>query len=175
MDLVLSPFPTLLIPALPFCLTTPSLDIISSAALRSNSLSPNLEITKYYYTPHITKLLKDLEEVKTLGYAAVEEWTKGQEVEGKRKMSDTERWEQWEAAGGLRSVRGDGPHFPGRYEPPLELGSALGTTSASKQPDKMRPADHTPDVHGMSLISLMFCRVCRMQYHTNIIGAFSLL
>lgn len=162
--MVLSPFPALLIPALPFCLATPSLDIISSVALRSNPLSSDLEITKYYYTPHITKLLRDLEEVKTLGYAAVEEWIKGQEVEGKRKMSDTERWEQWEAGGGLLAVRREGPHFPDRYEPPLNLGSALGTTSAGRQADKKSPGDRTSDVHGMSLIFLM---AVEMQCHTK--------
>lgn len=44
------------------------------------------------------------EEVKSLGPAAAEEWVKGLEGNGKEKISDAARWEQWEFAGGLRSL-----------------------------------------------------------------------
>lgn len=59
---------------------------------------------KYFYIPHIERLLKDFDEVKTMGSAAAEEWVKGLDQEGKDKMSDAARWEQWEAKGGLRRV-----------------------------------------------------------------------
>lgn len=45
-----------------------------------------------------------LEEVKELGPATAEEWIKGLDREGKDRLNDSARWEQWEAKGGLKKV-----------------------------------------------------------------------
>ncbi|KAL1965319.1 hypothetical protein VTN77DRAFT_5921 [Rasamsonia byssochlamydoides] len=106
-DLVLSSFPTFLVPALPFLLITPSMHIIPSVILRSNQPPSGLVVTKYYYTPHIEDLKRKFEEVEALGPAALEEWIKGLESEGRGKITDAARWEQWEASGGLQTLKLD--------------------------------------------------------------------
>jgi hypothetical protein len=104
---VLSSFPTFLVPALPFMLITPSMHIIPSVVLRSNQPPSGLVMTKYYYTPHIVDLKRKFEEVEALGPAALEEWIKGLESEGREKIADAARWEQWEASGGLQTLKLD--------------------------------------------------------------------
>jgi hypothetical protein len=64
-------------------------------------------MTKYYYKPHIDELMRKFEEVKLLGSAALEEWIKGLEGEGRRKIADAARWEHWEVRGGLQAIRAE--------------------------------------------------------------------
>lgn len=45
-----------------------------------------------------------LEEVRVLGTATAEEWIKGLDLEGKDRLNDSARWEQWDAKGGLKKV-----------------------------------------------------------------------
>lgn len=45
-----------------------------------------------------------LDEVRELGAATAEEWSKGLEADGREKAADSARWEQWELAGGFRTV-----------------------------------------------------------------------
>lgn len=100
-----STLPSILLPALPFALFTSSMHFISSIALRGSQSSSNLNLTKYYYKPHIQAMKREFDEVKALGSATAEEWVKGLEANGKEKLADAARWEQWEMSGGLRMLR----------------------------------------------------------------------
>lgn len=59
---------------------------------------------KHYYKSQIELLKQRFEKVKAMGPATAEEWVKGLEQEGKDRMCDAARWEQWESKGGLRKV-----------------------------------------------------------------------
>lgn len=48
---------------------------------------------------------REFDEVKALGSATAEEWVKGLEANGKEKLADAARWEQWEMSGGLKPLR----------------------------------------------------------------------
>ena len=63
-----------------------------------------LQLTKHYYKPHIEEIKHRLKAAKDLGNASADEWIKGLEAEGKDRLSEVIRWEQWEAKGGLRKV-----------------------------------------------------------------------
>ena len=63
-----------------------------------------MQLTKYYYKPHVEQLKRQLDDVKDLGPASAEEWIKGLDGEGKERINDAMRWEQWEAKGGLKKV-----------------------------------------------------------------------
>ncbi|EER42391.1 conserved hypothetical protein [Histoplasma capsulatum H143] len=54
---------------------------------------------------HVDDMRRKFEDVKLLGPAATEEWIKGLECNGKDKLADAARWEQWEASGGIQSIR----------------------------------------------------------------------
>ena len=97
-------FPSFLLPALPFALISPSNHFIANSVLRSTAHPPALQLTKHYYKPHIEELQRQLGEVKELGPASAEEWIKGLDGEGKERINDAIRWEQWEAKGGLKKV-----------------------------------------------------------------------
>ncbi|OCL11927.1 hypothetical protein AOQ84DRAFT_335103 [Glonium stellatum] len=88
---------SVLLPALPFAFVTSDLNLIPAAAfLESISLPPNLKMAKYYYKPHVQEMQRELEEAKSRGFAAADEWSKGLESRGKERMSNSERWERWE-------------------------------------------------------------------------------
>ncbi|QVM06328.1 hypothetical protein D8B26_001040 [Coccidioides posadasii str. Silveira] len=105
MDLLFSStVPTLLIPAIPFAFFTQSMHFVSSVVLRSNQPPSGLNLTKFYLKSHIEAMRSKFEEVKALGAATAEEWVKGLEGNGKEKIADSARWEQWELTGGFRSL-----------------------------------------------------------------------
>ncbi|OJD19774.1 hypothetical protein AJ78_00273 [Emergomyces pasteurianus Ep9510] len=106
MDLLFSSsLPSMLIPSLPFAFFTPSMHFASSITLRNNQPPGDMTLTKHFYKAHVDDMRRKFEEVKSLGPAATEEWIKGLEGNGKEKLADASRWEQWEASGGLRSIR----------------------------------------------------------------------
>lgn len=105
MDLLFSStIPSFLLTGLSFIFLTPSLHVVSSIALRNSSIPPGVEMKKHYYKSQIELLMQRFEKVKLMGPATAEEWVKGLEQEGKDRMSDAARWEQWESKGGLRKV-----------------------------------------------------------------------
>ncbi len=67
-------------------------------------------MTKHYYKPHIREIMRQFDDVKDLGPASAEEWIKGLDGEGKERLNDAIRWEQWEARGGLKKVN-QRPHL----------------------------------------------------------------
>lgn len=63
-----------------------------------------MQLAKYYYKPHIEEIKQRLNDARELGNASAEEWIKGLDGEGKERLQEAARWEQWEARGGLRKV-----------------------------------------------------------------------
>lgn len=105
MDLLFSSTtPSFLLPALSFIFLTPSLHVVSSIALRNSAIPSGVEMKKHYYKLQIELLKQQFEDVKAMGPATAEEWVKGLEQDGKERMNEAARWEQWEAKGGLRKV-----------------------------------------------------------------------
>lgn len=93
-----------LLPALPFAFISISNHYITSSALRNSTPPPTLQLKKYFYKPHIEEIRQRLDHAKGLGSASAEEWVKGLDSEGKERLNEVTRWEQWEAKGGLRKV-----------------------------------------------------------------------
>lgn len=116
-----------LLPALPFAFISISNHYIASTAIRSSTPPPTLKLTKYYYKPHIEEIRQRLDHARGLGNASAEEWVKGLDSEGKERLNEVTRWEQWEAKGGLRKVNLR-PH-PKAIVPP---GSAVVRLKANK-------------------------------------------
>lgn len=106
MDLLFSStVPSMLLPALSFAFFTQSMHLVLSTTLRTSSPPPGVQLTKYFSQKHLQGLKRKFDEVKLLGSATAEEWFKGLESNGKDKLVDAARWEQWEAAGGFLSLK----------------------------------------------------------------------
>jgi hypothetical protein len=164
MDLLFSStLPSILLPALPFALFTPSMQFISSIALRGSQSSSSLNLTKYYFKPHIQAMKREFDEVKALGSATAEEWVKGLETNGKEKLADAARWEQWEMSGGLKILRtaqhqeteGSFPHTSAMNQE--VKGSSLDTDSeGSAHMNHGRAESNDNGLNGSSLSSKLF-------------------
>lgn len=72
--------------------------------LRNATTPPTLQLAKHYYKPHLKEIRQRLADAKELGKPSAEEWFKGLEFEGKDRLNEVIRWEQWEARGGLKKV-----------------------------------------------------------------------
>lgn len=97
--------PTILLPALPFAFISPSNNYIPSTLIRSTAtLPPLLQMAKYYYKPHIEEIKQRLHGARELGNASAEEWIKGLDDEGRERLNEAARWEQWFAKGNLKRV-----------------------------------------------------------------------
>lgn len=97
--------PSFLLPALPFAFISSSNNYITNTVLRTTAPPPpQLQLTKHYYKPHIQEIKQRLEGARELGSASADEWIKGLDGEGKDRLSEAVRWEQWEAKGGLKKV-----------------------------------------------------------------------
>ena len=79
-------------------------DYVTSTALRNITPSSDIQLTRHYYKKHIEDIKNQLDRVKELGPASLEEWTKGLNTMGKEMLNDSARWEQWEEKGGLKKV-----------------------------------------------------------------------
>ncbi|KAL8730608.1 MAG: hypothetical protein Q9166_003921 [cf. Caloplaca sp. 2 TL-2023] len=64
----------------------------------------SMEMVKRYYKLHVQRIRQELDDVRELGSASADEWSKGLAEEGKQRINDAIRWEQWEAKGGLKRV-----------------------------------------------------------------------
>ncbi|KAF2146521.1 uncharacterized protein K452DRAFT_241344 [Aplosporella prunicola CBS 121167] len=93
-----------LIPALPYVFVTQHLDVVHSSSLGSSQIPPNVTISKWYYREQVQDIQRELEEVRSLGPAAAEEWFKGLAGQGKGRLQDAERWERWERKGGYQDL-----------------------------------------------------------------------
>ncbi|OTB01500.1 hypothetical protein M426DRAFT_14385 [Hypoxylon sp. CI-4A] len=105
-DLILSSsVPSILMPALPFVLTTKEMNVISPHFLQNGLLEPPPQVTKRYLTEHIDMLKEEFLTAKSLGGATVEEWLKGLEARGKELLGDAMRWEKWASIGGVVQMK----------------------------------------------------------------------
>ncbi|GAB7352667.1 hypothetical protein MBLNU459_g3031t1 [Dothideomycetes sp. NU459] len=59
--------------------------------------APKPAMSKVYARKHVDDLQQEYQNAKELGDAAAEEWIKGLASAGKLHMTDTARWERWEA------------------------------------------------------------------------------
>ena len=96
--------PYFLLSALPFAFVTATNHFVSNAALQGMAHLPPLKMEKHYYKPHLEDIKKRLNEARGLGAASAEEWFKGLPAEGKARLDDATRWEQWEFKGGLKKI-----------------------------------------------------------------------
>ena len=80
-----------------------------------------MELVKRYYKPHVQQIRQQLDDVRELGTASADEWSKGLTDERKERMNDALRWEQWEAKGGLKKVN---------MRPQLKVAAPLTVTAA---------------------------------------------
>jgi hypothetical protein len=90
--------------ALPFIFLTNELHVIPAATLQSGPPT-GIQISKYFFKPHIEDLKQEFDDVKNMGSAAAEEWIKGLEGRGRERRNDALRWERWEASGGVGRMR----------------------------------------------------------------------
>jgi hypothetical protein len=110
-DLLLSSsVPSPLMAALPFVFITEDLHAISANLIQQGQQPPNIQITKYFFKPHIEDIKKEFFQVKAMGTGTAEEWFKGLDNTGREKRNDASRWEKWEAAGGLLRMRENDYH-----------------------------------------------------------------
>lgn len=86
-----------LLPGLPFIFLTQDQHIIPTSVIQqAATIPPGIHPRKCYYTTQVDVIKQELEEAKSLGAAAAEEWFKGLEAQGKARISDAERCERWE-------------------------------------------------------------------------------
>lgn len=83
-------------PALPYALITSAGHYVPTYAFEDVNVPPSVEITKYYSKDDVENITRELEEAQGLGPAAAEEWSKGLEVRGQKRMRTAENWERWE-------------------------------------------------------------------------------
>ncbi|KAL8712421.1 MAG: hypothetical protein Q9220_003269 [cf. Caloplaca sp. 1 TL-2023] len=102
--LLSSDCPSFLLHALPFAFVSSALNYIPNTLLKGSPVPPSTHISKHYYQPHIQEIKRQLDNARDLGAASADEWSKGLHDEGKERINDAIRWEQWEAKGGLRKV-----------------------------------------------------------------------
>ncbi len=63
-------------------------------------MPPSLQLSKRYYPPHVEDIRRKLDIVQGFGPATAEEWYKGIESMGRKRIDDASRWERWESAEG---------------------------------------------------------------------------
>ena len=123
-----------LLPGLPFAFVSSSNNYVTSIALRSAAPPPKLQLGKRYYKAHIDEIGNRLNEARELGKPSAEEWIKGLEMEGKERLDDVVRWEQWEAKGGLKKVN---------QPPHLKLTGMTGSAAVAVKPDNKKTGAHS--------------------------------
>ena len=85
------------------------MNYIPNALLRESTVPPSLDLFKRFYKPHVQQIRQRLDDVQELGTASADEWSKGLGEEGRERMNEVLRWEQWEAKGGLKKVNARPP------------------------------------------------------------------
>lgn len=121
-------------PGLPFAFVSSSNNYVTSIALRSAAPPSTLQLSKRYYKIHIDEIRNRLNDARELGKPSAEEWFKGLEIEGKERLEDVVRWEQWEARGGLKKVN----------QPPHIKPTAMGGSAAiGIKPDSKKTGAHS--------------------------------
>ncbi len=142
MDIILSSsVPSVLLPALPFVLSTPDTHIIPSHVIERGQLPANTSLTKLFWSEDVENLKQEFLSVRDLGSSAAEEWLKGLEGRGVQRRHDYSRWEKFASSGGVLQLRT--MLYPG-YQPPRPL-SRTGAASPLL-PQRPPPAVSAADV-----------------------------
>ncbi|KAL8970909.1 MAG: hypothetical protein Q9183_001303 [Haloplaca sp. 2 TL-2023] len=110
-----------------------------------------MRIDKRFYKPHVEKIKQELDAVRELGTASADEWSKGLADEGKERISDAMRWEQWEAKGGLKKVNA-------RPQPKAAVAPAVKAV-----PSSLPKRPNAPDWEGLE----------RQSTHTTMLPTYS--
>ena len=100
-----STFPAFLMPALTCAFISQSDHLVASNELRTRSPPSDVILTKVFYKPQMEEMKTRVQRViLDHGSAAVDEWIKGLDDEGRNRGEEIIRWENWEAKGGLEKV-----------------------------------------------------------------------
>ena len=79
--------------------------LVASNELRTRSPPEDVPLTKVFYKPQMDEMKTRVQRViLDHGSAAVDEWVKGLDEEGRDRGEEVIRWENWEAKGGLEKV-----------------------------------------------------------------------
>ena len=168
-----------LLPALPFVFLSATNHYIASCTLRKTTPPSDLQLTKYYYKPHIEEIKRRFNEAKELGNAAADEWKKGLASEGHEKLDEITRWEELEFKGGLRKVnfrpqklmgtQGTAKFALDRSVPTVQNVSKTTADTRSSTPLISNLTSFIPkDVMGEPNTLLLVC-VGRADFHTALV------
>ncbi|KAL8690691.1 MAG: hypothetical protein Q9218_003918 [Villophora microphyllina] len=135
--LLSSDCPSFLLPALPYAFVSDSLNYVPISLLRESTATPPMQIGKRFYKLHVQNIKKQLDDVRELGAASADEWGKGLAEEGKERINDAIRWEQWESKGGLRKVNA------------RPQAKATPTSTISSAPLSLPKRPNAPDWEGL--------------------------
>ncbi|KZF23833.1 hypothetical protein L228DRAFT_124952 [Xylona heveae TC161] len=139
-----SNIPSFVLPALPFVLFAQTENVILSVTLQNGTPPSSLQMTKYFYKPHIEEIRRRFDEVKSLGQAAAEEWMKGLEGNGREHVNDASRWERWEMKSGFRDLNAQIDRFNYPQEARGNLGLPLLVATHFSPANS--PLDSTPSM-----------------------------
>ena len=84
--------------------------LVASNELRTRSPPEDVLLTKVFFKPQMDEMKTRVQRViLDHGSAAVDEWIKGLDDEGRDRAEEVIRWENWEAKGGLEKVNARPP------------------------------------------------------------------
>ncbi|KAF2681890.1 hypothetical protein K458DRAFT_391402 [Lentithecium fluviatile CBS 122367] len=122
-------------PALPFAFITNDHNYIPAYTLQAATTPASVEIAKYYYKEHVDAITEELNDARSLGTAAAEEWSKGLEARGNERMKAAELWDRWEIKYQWWSDHNEAKRAPS---------AAPSTTPSTNQDSCRSPMHHTP-------------------------------
>lgn len=134
--------PSPLLAALPFAFLTNELQLVPASLLQQGP-PPNIQITKYFFKPGVEEIKNMFFKVKSMGFGTAEEWLKGLDGKGKSKRADAQRWERFEATGGLHRLLSSSEEID-LHEARLTMVKHQAQISASKRTASAKPAVPQP-------------------------------
>ncbi|PHH68412.1 hypothetical protein CDD82_572 [Ophiocordyceps australis] len=102
-------FPTFLLSGIPMLWMTPQVEVVPTHILHKEPALVHGKVTKFFFRQHVLDIKADFESVKTTSPAVADEWIKGLESQGQRRVADVSRWERWHRSGGVLEMRNSWP------------------------------------------------------------------
>lgn len=93
-----------LMSTLQFAILSTSLNYVTSVTLQKESPPPDLQLTKWYFKPHVEEMKRELQEAVAQSPALAEARLRELEAKCQNEKGDIFRWENWELAGGFSSI-----------------------------------------------------------------------